>query len=55
MKARPKWVPITRVIEGAEPEIFKEKFCDWPSTLPITMAAVPKGNIAGMNNNIYLL
>jgi hypothetical protein len=46
-KNRPKWVTITRVIEGAEPEIFKEKFCDWPSTLPITMAAVPKGNVAG--------
>ena len=47
MKTRPKWVAITRVIEAAEPEIFKEKFYDWPSTLPITMAAIPKGNVAG--------
>lgn len=47
VKKRPKWVAIVRVIEGAEPEIFKEKFCDWPSTLPITMAAIPKGNVAG--------
>jgi len=47
VKMRPKWVTIIRVIEGAEPEIFKEKFCDWPNTLPITMAAVPKGNVAG--------
>lgn len=46
VKVRPKWVGITRVIEGAEPEIFKEKFCDWPSTLPITMAAIAKGNVA---------
>jgi hypothetical protein len=47
VKTRPKWVSITRVIEGAEPELFKEKFADWPSTLPITMAAVSKGNVAG--------
>jgi hypothetical protein len=47
VKGRPKWVAISRVIEGAEPEIFKEKFSDWPNTLPITMAAIPKGNVAG--------
>lgn len=46
VKVRPKWVGITRVIEGAEPEIFKEKFSDWPNTLPITMAAIAKGNVA---------
>lgn len=50
VKGRPKWVVITRVIEGAEPEIFKEKFTDWPSTLPITMAAIPKGNVAAKVN-----
>lgn len=48
-RPRPKWVSITRVIEGAEPEIFKEKFSNWPSTLPITMAPIPKGRVAGMN------
>jgi hypothetical protein len=52
VKGRPKWVAITRVIEGAEPEIFKEKFTDWPSTLPITMAAVPKGNVAAAKANV---
>eukprot|EP01113_Clastostelium_recurvatum_P046532 TRINITY_DN816_c0_g1_i3.p1 TRINITY_DN816_c0_g1~~TRINITY_DN816_c0_g1_i3.p1 ORF type:complete len:1383 (+),score=561.46 TRINITY_DN816_c0_g1_i3:76-4224(+) len=29
-QARPSWVALTRVAEGGEPLLFREKFSDWP-------------------------
>ncbi|KAF2073451.1 hypothetical protein CYY_005236 [Polysphondylium violaceum] len=45
-KNRPAWVTIQRIVEGAETELFKEKFMDWSKSLPISMAPIPKGRVA---------
>ncbi|RDD41012.1 Advillin [Trichoplax sp. H2] len=29
-KGLPKWTPVSRVVEGAEPVMFKQYFSDWP-------------------------
>ena len=26
---KPNWTPVTRVVQGAEPQLFKSKFADW--------------------------
>ena len=26
---KPNWTPVTRVVQGAEPQLFKSKFSDW--------------------------
>ena len=51
---KPNWTPITRVIQGAEPQLFKSKFSDWsmaestgkPS---LEMFAMAKGSASGRN------
>eukprot|EP01094_Clydonella_sp_ATCC50884_P024887 TRINITY_DN6370_c0_g2_i4.p1 TRINITY_DN6370_c0_g2~~TRINITY_DN6370_c0_g2_i4.p1 ORF type:complete len:1509 (-),score=458.21 TRINITY_DN6370_c0_g2_i4:8-4405(-) len=49
-KHRPKWTSITRIPEGAETILFKEKFSNFPGMLPINVArTVAKGRIATSN------
>jgi hypothetical protein len=46
-RARAPWARIARVMDGSESILFKEKFSNWPDTLPIQLASTPRGNIAG--------
>eukprot|EP01113_Clastostelium_recurvatum_P042913 TRINITY_DN7008_c0_g1_i5.p1 TRINITY_DN7008_c0_g1~~TRINITY_DN7008_c0_g1_i5.p1 ORF type:complete len:964 (+),score=336.88 TRINITY_DN7008_c0_g1_i5:2048-4939(+) len=46
-KIRPAWTKITKLTEGTENVLFKEKFSNWPDKLPIAMQAAPlKSNVA---------
>ncbi|KYQ92976.1 villin [Tieghemostelium lacteum] len=45
-KGRAAWVEPMKISEGTETELFKEKFFNWNSTLPISMGAIAKGRVA---------
>ena len=51
---KPNWTPVTRVIDGAEPQLFKSKFSDWAASdssgrPSLEMFSLKKGISSGRN------
>ena len=49
---RPAWAVVLRVPQGAEPALFREKFCDFPGTTPLHSSGSGEGGASSSTSNI---